>query len=188
MAWRFEGDGGELVVDYATPDQAAPSLVLHRRVLQEGEWFITTAAEFVMTTAQRQREIEDLARSDSGCFLVATRGRSLLGFLTVHPSPLQRLRHTGKLQIMVDPAARGLGAGRALMEAFMDWGLDNPHLEKVGLAVFADNDRAVGLYRRFGFLEEGRRVREYRFQDGTYRDDLLMYRFMNRDDAGAAPG
>ena len=42
--------------------------------------------------------------------------------------------------------------------------------------MFADNTRAVELYRRLGFEEEGRRVREYKLADGTYRDDLLLYR------------
>ena len=178
MGWRFDRPGGAVLVDHGRADQAAATLVLHRRVLQEGTWFITSAHEFVMTTAQRMRELEDLQRSDTGCFLVATRGTSVLGFLTIHPSPLERLKHTGKLAIMVDPRARGLGVGTALMEAWQDWAVSNPALEKVGLAVFADNDRAIRMYERFGFLEEGRRVREYRFSDEDYRDDVLMYRFV----------
>jgi RimJ/RimL family protein N-acetyltransferase len=42
--------------------------------------------------------------------------------------------------------------------------------------VFAHNARAVALYRKFGFEEEGRRLREYRFADGSWRDDILMAR------------
>ena len=30
------------------------------------------------------------------------------------------------------------------------------------------------LEKKFGFQEEGRRIREYRLADGSYRDDILM--------------
>ena len=74
---------------------------------------------------------------------------------------------------------RGKGIGRALMTACLEWAEDNAQIAKIGLNVFTDNERAIDLYRRFGFEEEGRRLREYRMADGTWRDDLLMYRFVD---------
>ena len=47
-------------------------------------------------------------------------------------------------------------------------------LEKLSLAVYAHNLPALSLYRALGFQEEGRRVGEYRFADGSLRDDVLM--------------
>ena len=99
------------------------------------------------------------------------------GLLTVTGGMLSRMRHTGKLEIMIDrvPVVMALDV---LMQACMQWARNNPSIEKLGLSVFTSNERALQLYRDMGFEEEGRRVREYKMRDGTYRDDVLMYCFV----------
>ena len=47
-------------------------------------------------------------------------------------------------------------------------------LHKLTLSVFARNEAAIGLYRKHGFVEEGRRVRHYRRQSGELWDSLEM--------------
>ena len=89
---------------------------------------------------------------------------------------LTRARHVARLEMMVDKAARGEGVGKALLDHALSWAEANPMLDKVALAVFADNDRAVALYRSRGFTDEGRRVGEYKEADGRLRDDLLLAR------------
>ncbi len=165
-----------MVVEPATVEDAPATLLLHRTVLAEGRFFITEAREFAMTLEQRSGEIRGLNDAANSCFLVAREGRSILGFLTINGGRLARMAHTGKLVIMVDPRMRGQGVGRALMDAVIAWADAHPTLEKLGLAVFSDNEPAIALYRRYGFQGEGKRVREYRMIDGSYRDDLLMYR------------
>jgi RimJ/RimL family protein N-acetyltransferase len=46
-------------------------------------------------------------------------------------------------------------------------------MHKVYLRVFSDNDRALRLYRRLGFTEEGR-LREQVYKAGVYRDVTWM--------------
>ena len=60
------------------------------------------------------------------------------------------------------------------MASAIEWARATPGVDKIGLNVFADNAQAVKLYREFGFTVEGRRHGEYLFDDGQYRDDLLM--------------
>jgi ribosomal protein S18 acetylase RimI-like enzyme len=40
--------------------------------------------------------------------------------------------------------------------------------------MLADNAAAIGLYRRFGFVEEGRRVAQYRRSSGELWDSIVM--------------
>lgn len=49
------------------------------------------------------------------------------------------------------------------------------HVEKIGLAVSADNEGAIRLYKRLGFAEEGRRPREMKLGPGQYMDDILRW-------------
>lgn len=86
-----------------------------------------------------------------------------------------RRRHVADLAIGVHDEAQGIGVGRALMHALTDAADRWLDLRRIELTVFADNEAAVRLYRRFGFVEEGR-LRDYAFRDGTYVDALFMGR------------
>jgi ribosomal protein S18 acetylase RimI-like enzyme len=47
-------------------------------------------------------------------------------------------------------------------------------LHKLCLEVFPANTAAVGLYRKFGFLEEGLRPKQYRRASGELWDAIVM--------------
>jgi RimJ/RimL family protein N-acetyltransferase len=47
---------------------------------------------------------------------------------------------------------------------------------QVDLEVVAENEQAQALYKKCGFIESGRRHNALRFDDGTYHDEILMYR------------
>jgi ribosomal protein S18 acetylase RimI-like enzyme len=47
-------------------------------------------------------------------------------------------------------------------------------MHKLSLSVFAHNEPALGLYRKLGFVEEGRRVKHYRRADGQLWDAVEM--------------
>jgi putative acetyltransferase len=59
-----------------------------------------------------------------------------------------------------------------MMQMAVDWA-GAVGITKLNLAVFPDNERAIGLYRSLGFVEEGRARAEVRMPDGQ-RDLLLM--------------
>ncbi|MFT4621547.1 MAG: ribosomal protein S18 acetylase RimI-like enzyme [Myxococcota bacterium] len=165
-----------LRIESARVRDALPVLGLHRDILAEREWFITLPDEFAAGLDAVGSRIGLYDASDNSLFLVARLpGVQVAGFLVVHGGHLSRMRHTGKLEVMVARAHRGRGVGRALLAACLEWARASPVLEKLGLSVFASNVRALALYQEHGFVEEGRRPREYRMTDGTYRDDVLMY-------------
>jgi L-amino acid N-acyltransferase YncA len=47
-------------------------------------------------------------------------------------------------------------------------------LHKLSLEVFPHNDAAIALYRKFGFVEEGHRVKHYRRASGELWDSIVM--------------
>jgi ribosomal protein S18 acetylase RimI-like enzyme len=59
------------------------------------------------------------------------------------------------VSMWVTPSARGKGVGNALINASIEWsralGADGIHLD-----VFEDNEHAIRLYRRHGFVDRGR--------------------------------
>ena len=101
--------------------------------------------------------------------LVAVAGAEVIGLLHVEES-----RHGfGELGMAVAREWRGRGVGAALLEAAIDWSRERG-LHKLSLGVFTHNTAAIGLYRKLGFVEEGRRVKQYRRQNGELWDSLEM--------------
>ena len=48
--------------------------------------------------------------------------------------------------------------------------------EQMELEVVDGNDRAKALYEKSGFVETGRNKDAMKYDDGTYRDDIIMCR------------
>lgn len=88
-----------------------------------------------------------------------------------------RSRHVGVLSITIAKPYWGLGAGTAIMTALLHFarGID---IEVVELDVRADNDRAIGLYKKMGFETTGTHRRAMKFADGSYQDTHLMQAFL----------
>jgi ribosomal protein S18 acetylase RimI-like enzyme len=108
------------------------------------------------------------ARSVEGS-VAAVAGGQIIGMLHVEAS-----RHGfGEIGMLVDRDWRGRGVGSALMQAAI--GLARQRgLHKLSLEVFAHNAGAIALYRKCGFVEEGRRAAQYRRASGELWDAIIM--------------
>jgi ribosomal protein S18 acetylase RimI-like enzyme len=101
--------------------------------------------------------------------LVAVGGGQIVGMLHVEVS-----RHGfGEIGMLVDRDWRGCGVGRALVQAAIS-SARGRGLHKLCLEVFAHNTAAVALYRKSGFVQEGRRIRQYRRANGELWDSIVM--------------
>ncbi|MCP4810635.1 MAG: GNAT family N-acetyltransferase [Proteobacteria bacterium] len=169
-------DAGLLTIELPGDGDALDTLRLRRSVLEEQRWFITEPSEFVDSLELQKSLLADLDRSANSLALVGRLDGVIVGVVYLQGGRLKRMRHTAKLEILVHADHRGAGIGKHLLAEALIWAKANPQLEKVGLAVFAHNARAIALYEGFGFSREGHRPREYKLDDGTYWDDLLMFR------------
>jgi ribosomal protein S18 acetylase RimI-like enzyme len=101
--------------------------------------------------------------------IVADAGGELVGLLHLEPS-----RHGfAELGMLVAREWRGRGVGSALLAAAIERARADG-LHKLSLEVFPHNEAGVALYRKFGFVEEGRRVRQYRRSSGELWDSIVM--------------
>ena len=79
----------------------------------------------------------------------------------------------GELGMMVADEWRGRGVGTALVAGAIDWARSQG-LHKVTLGVFPHNDAAIALYRKFGFVEEGRLRNHIRRANGELWDVIEL--------------
>lgn len=69
---------------------------------------------------------------------------------------------------------RGCGIGAQLLRQALEWCTQRTSLRKIDLSVFADNEGAIALYTKFGFVIEGRIKGAFREVDNRLRDNILM--------------
>ena len=77
------------------------------------------------------------------------------------------------LGMLILESWRGRGVGSALMEECISWSRDHG-AHKITLGVWPHNGRAVALYKKFGFVSEGRLARHYRRASGELWDSIEM--------------
>lgn len=102
-------------------------------------------------------------------FFTARRGRGIAGYIVA----CAEAEEAEVVSIAVDPAARGSGAGKALMRRLLDE-LAATGATRVSLMVRTDNLPAIRFYRGFGFRRM--RVETRYYEDGT--DAYLMRRLL----------
>jgi len=95
-------------------------------------------------------------------------GGAIAGFLLARTV----MSESEMMLLAVLPRSRCQGIGRALVRRWLDDARDDG-VERVFLEVRADN-RAIGLYRDFGFIETGRRPDYYLGTDGARLDAISM--------------
>jgi ribosomal protein S18 acetylase RimI-like enzyme len=101
--------------------------------------------------------------------IVAVVGDEVVGSIFVDASG----HGFGEIGMTVARDWRGAGVGSALMAAAIEWARERG-LHKLSLSVFAHNAAGLALYRKFGFVEEGRRVKQYRRSSGELWDAIDM--------------
>jgi len=105
--------------------------------------------------------------------VVAVADGRVVGWCDIVPPRTQwGFQHRGFLGMGILVPYRGQGVGTRLLGAALARA-QQIGLERVGLEVFAFNSAAVALYRKAGFVEEGRE-RRARKLDGLYDDLLVM--------------
>ena len=121
-----------------------------------------------------RKRLAELPEGD--VLLVAAVNGEVVGHAGLHSvGKSQRRSHAMMLGITVDAAWQGKGVGRALMKALLDVADGWLNIFRIELNVFSDNERAIALYREFGFEIEGTH-RAYALRDGRYVDSHSMAR------------
>ena len=120
-----------------------------------------------------------LAENERVLKLVALHQGQVIGHLGLENYSRIRRSHAGSVGMAVAVEWQGKGVGSKLLAAALEVADNWMNLHRVELTVYADNEAAIGLYRKFGFEDEGL-FRDYAVRDGQWVDTLSMARLRNR--------
>jgi len=164
----------EIVIREAKPSDAGQLIAYVQRLTEEPDSNIELSpGEFTLTAADEKKILTDYARSGNSIYLVAEVGENIVGILICTGGNRRAVRHVTTLGMSVDRLWRGKGIGNKLIAEAITWAKSTEVLTRIELFVLERNERAIHLYRKFGFEIEGRK-RKAIFRDGKYLDEFIM--------------
>ncbi len=168
-------DGREGLLRSLEVADAAEILTVARTVFAKcGQHTLTELDEFTYTVEQEEKiTIKHLEHPDQLMIAPEVNGR-LVGLLNFSPGGRRRNSHQGEFGVSVLPEYHGLGLGRVMVEALLKWAIRAPNIETIRLRVHEKNTNAHALYKKLGFVKEGREVRGVRFDQGDYDNVISM--------------
>jgi RimJ/RimL family protein N-acetyltransferase len=175
---RFNLKTSEPCLVRSAEERDAAAILANAREMLTAPFLVTTPEEFDLTEEQERAWIAEHRQKPGWLALVPEVEGQIVGLLNFENGARRRLAHRGSFGMSVLATWRGRGVGDALLTSLLEWARESPLIEKVCLSVFVENDRALRLYRKHGFVEEGRRVREIKHGPGMYADDFIMSRLV----------
>ncbi len=149
-------NGHELIIRKVTVEDANEIVMLVKKVMGEVSFFPKESGEFDLTAEDEAEYIKN-----TSLFLVAEIYGKIVGSTTLQKGSTKRTSHVADFGITILKEYSGLKIGTLLVEEVIKWCKEN-QVEKIELDVFEENTPAIALYKKFGFIEEGRKYKNQR--------------------------
>jgi len=166
-------DGREVIIREANVADARRMMDFYNIVGGETDFLSFGKNEFTTPLAEYEKILESSKAERNSIILVATLDDEIVSIASISSSQKARTRHVGTLGIVIGQSCCGFGLGRKMMDALIEWARYNGITKKISLLTREDNDRAIELYKKVGFKEEGR-LEDDNFIHGIYYSTLMM--------------
>ncbi|MBN1886376.1 MAG: GNAT family N-acetyltransferase [Thermoflexales bacterium] len=133
---------------------------------------------FMLTDGWRQSWTCSTDEKNGRLLIVAQVKEEIVGHLRVFPEWYgPKGRHVGDVGVSITKPWRERGIGTAMLAYAFEWA-ERARFQKLTASVIATNQRALNLFAKFDFAQEGRRARQFNILD-KYVDEVLLGRFVN---------
>ncbi|AEH48046.1 GNAT family N-acetyltransferase [Parageobacillus thermoglucosidasius] len=163
-------------IRHVTVDDAEALAHLILQVEKESEFMLFEAGERTLDAEQQRGQIEAMQNVENSTILVAEAEGKLVGYLAARGGRARRNKHTVYIVIGVLASYRGKGVGTLLFTELERWARTKG-IHRLELTVVADNQRAISLYRKMGFEQEGIK-RHSLLINGKYVDEYYMAKLL----------
>ncbi len=174
-------DGQTLIVRTAEQKDALAVNQLARAVISEEIHHLTSAVEFEMSVEDSQKWLDAHFTNTYWLALVGEIGDQVVAILDFENGHRQRISHTGSFGLSVAAAHRCRGIGAHMISFLIDWAQSSGKIEKIDLSVHSNNHQALRLYKSLGFVQEGLRRQDLKYES-HYVDTVLMSLFLKDRD------
>ncbi|MFI8708326.1 GNAT family N-acetyltransferase [Bacillus sp. NPDC077411] len=166
-------NGKEVMIREAVQEDAQSMIKFYNIVGGETDFLSFGKNEFSMSLHDYENFIESTRTDNHSIILLATMDDEIISIASITSSQKARAKHVGTLGIVIAEEHCGIGLGRTLMDELIEWAKGNGTTKKIHLVTREDNDRAIELYKKVGFKEEGL-LQQDTYIDGMYYSTLIM--------------
>jgi len=128
------------------------------------------------TSIEEQEGYIDFIKSSNSLIFIVEDGDSIVGYISIERGWANQIKHTGFLIVGLLEKYRGQGFGTKLFEQAINWCKDND-IHRIELCVRSDNNNAISLYKKMGFVIEGTKVHQLKVKN-CYFDELIMAKIL----------
>jgi RimJ/RimL family protein N-acetyltransferase len=129
--------------------------------------------EFELTKEKEELIIENTNSMDNSIMIIAEIDSEIVSMVSMHCGTRPRTRHVGEFGITVRKPYWGLGIGSAMLDYLIEWAKGTNIVRKINLKVRSDNSKAIALYKKHGFTQEGVSTRDL-YINGEFHDCIIM--------------
>lgn len=167
-------DGREALLRHGTADDGAAVLENFNQTHAETDYLLSYPDENSFTAEQEGRFLERKAESANAVEIIAIVDGRVVGTAGIDAVGAKfKLRHRAEFGISVSKDCWGLGLGRALMDACIECARQAGYAQ-LELSTVAENERALDMYRKAGFVEYGRNPRGFNSRISGYQELVYM--------------
>ena len=147
----------------------------HRKITSAETYYMARYPEECVFDMETMRSMLKYTENSPSDFMVtAFMNGKIVGDLGVTMlRPHIKYRHRAYMGISIQKEFCNCGLGSIMTEIAIEQARKNG-FEQLELGVFADNDRAIHLYEKYGFKKYGIQPNAFKLKDGTYRDEIIM--------------
>lgn len=156
-----ENDGERVVENFNLTHSETDYLLTYP---EENSFNAVQESQYLKEKAESERELELLAIVDG--VIVGTAGIEAIG-------TKYKVRHRAQFGISVLKEYWGLGIGKALLSSCIECAKTAGY-SQLELNVVAENERAVSMYERAGFLECGRNPKGFCSRTAGFQEVISM--------------
>ena len=141
---------------------------------EETDYLLTYSDENRFTASQEGDFLQRQTDSANAIEIIAVVDGVVAGTAGIDALGMRdKIRHRAVFGIALVKEFWGLGIGKYLTEACIECACEAGYLQ-LELEVVAENERAVEMYKRAGFIEYGRNPKAFRLRTGEYQELIDM--------------
>jgi len=165
-------DGRKYTIRNVIPEDASNLIDYLALISGESDNLTFGSGELTITIEDEMKFIENAIKSNNQYFIIAEKDGLLIGSMNFTGGTKPRLAHIGEFGVSVRKDYWGNGIAYEMMSLLIKWARENK-ITKINLQVREDNERAINLYKKFGFEIEGLERRSFLIK-GEYYNSCNM--------------
>jgi ribosomal protein S18 acetylase RimI-like enzyme len=172
---EFHSKGLIYTIQSATARESEALSYLRAQIDGETENMDREKGEAFMNACDFEQLIHSDAASSSNLFLIAIVKERIVGYSRCEGINLKRFHHKVEFGVGVLKDFWGYGIGKNLLIESISWA-DSIGIKKMTLNVLETNQKAIDLYKRYGFEVEGILKKDRYLSDGKFYSTVVMGR------------